>query len=81
MVKQVTFLWTNIRISQWLVYFQRLCFYPFAIFPVETILRDLADVDFRVEVCSECFVVIARIAVRASFGEDPVSQCIPPSKK
>ena len=62
-VEEVTFLWANVWISQWLVNFQWFSFYPFTIFPIETFLCNLADIDFRVEVCSESLVVITSIAV------------------
>lgn len=38
-------------------------FYPLAVFPVAAFLRDLADVDFRVEVGGEGFAMVACIGI------------------
>jgi hypothetical protein len=43
--------------------FQRTGSYPFAIFIIASVLRNFADVDFRIEVRSKCFMVVTRITV------------------
>eukprot|EP00975_Prorocentrum_lima_P056312 11808615-Prorocentrum_lima.AAC.1 len=43
--------------------FQRTGSYPFAIFIIASVLRNFADVDFRIEVRSKCFMMVTRITV------------------
>ena len=62
-VKQITLLRTNTRIGQRLMNLHRFCLDVLTVLPVKALLCNLADVDFGIEVCGECFVVIARIAV------------------
>ena len=62
-VEQVRFARTYVRISKGLVNFKGFCFNPLAIFPIESLLGDFTNIDFGVEVCSECFVVVTSIAV------------------
>ena len=63
MVHEVALATADVWIVQFFVNLQWFGFYPFAVFPVETFLCDLADVDFWVEVCCECVVVVTCIAV------------------
>ena len=62
-VKQVGVTRTNVGIIQRLVYFQRLGSDPLTVFIIASVLGDFADVDFRIEVGSEGFVVVAGITV------------------
>ena len=62
-IHQIRFARTYIRIVQRLVYRQRICIFPFSVFEIFTTLGNFADVDFRIEVRSECFVMIACVAV------------------
>ena len=63
MVKEVAFARTNFGIGEGLVYFEWFGLNPFAVFPIESLLCDFADVDFGVEVSGEGFVVVAGVAV------------------
>ena len=63
MVQQVTFLGSDARIRERLVYLHRFCLYVLPIFPIESLLSDFANVDFGIEVCCECLVMVAGIAV------------------
>ena len=38
-------------------------FYPFAVFPITSVLSNLTDVDFGIKVCRKCLSVIACITV------------------
>ena len=42
---------------------QRFGFYPFAVFIIKTLLRNLSNVDFWIEVCGKSLMVIARITI------------------
>ena len=63
MVEQVALLRSYLRICERLVDFERLGLHPLSVFPVETLLSDLADIDFGVEVGSKSLVVVACVAV------------------
>ena len=63
MVQQIAVAGTDTRIGQVLVYLQRFGFHPLSILPVESFLRDLADIDFRIEVGGESLVMVAGITV------------------
>ena len=63
MVQQVTVARTNIRIGQILVNLQWLCLNPLAIFPIETLLGNLADINLRIEVSGESLMVVACVTV------------------
>ena len=63
MVQQIAVARTNLRISQVFVNLKGLCLYPFAVFPVESLLGNLTDIDFWVEVGCKCLVVIAGVTV------------------
>ena len=63
MVEQVRLARTDIGVGERLVYLQRLSLYPLSILIIESLLRDLADVDFRIEVGGEGLVMVAGIAV------------------
>ena len=61
MIEQIGLALTDIRIGQRLVYFLRFGLYPTAVLPVLTLLSDLANVDFGIEVRDKSFVVIATV--------------------
>ena len=42
---------------------QRFGFYPFAVFIIKTLLRNLSNVDFWIEVRGKCLMVITRITI------------------
>ena len=63
MVEQVALLRTDFGIVERLVYFERSCLHPLAVFPIKTLLSDLTDVYLRVEVSGESLVMIAGVAV------------------
>ena len=63
MVQQIAVARADVRIVQILVNLQRLCLNPLAIFPVESLLGNLADVDFWVAVGGECLMVVACVTV------------------
>ena len=60
---EVAFTRADVGVCQRFVYFQRLGFYPFAVLIVKTFLRYFANIDLRIEVCSERFVVVTGITV------------------
>ena len=62
-IKQVGVAWTDVRISQVFVDFQRLGCHPFSVFIIAAVLCNLTDVDFRIEVGGECFMMISGITV------------------
>ncbi len=62
-MEQIGFARTDVRVGEWTVDFERFGLNPFAILVVKALLRDFANVDFRIEVCGKGFVVIARIAI------------------
>ena len=62
-VQQIAVARADVGVGQVLVNLQRLGLHPLAVFPVEALLGDLADVDFRVEVGGESLVVVAGITV------------------
>src|SRR5574344_606189 len=63
MVKEVGLLRTNLWIVEWLMEFKRFGLYPFAVFPVETFLCNLTDINFRIDGGGKCFVAITCVAV------------------
>ena len=63
MVQQIALSRTDVGVGQGLVDLQRFCLDPLAIFIVESLLGNLADIDLGVEVCGEGVVMIASIAV------------------
>ena len=63
MVEQVAVAWADVRIGKVFMNLQRLGLHPFAVFPIEALLGDLADVDLGVEVGGEGLVVVAGVAV------------------
>ena len=56
--------------------FHWLCFNPMAVLPVGAFSRNLTDVDFRIEVCSERIAVVAAVAVENVDGVDLVKQVL-----
>ncbi|CDE87889.1 unknown [Prevotella sp. CAG:891] len=62
-VQQVAFLRTYVRIGKRLVNFERFSFNPLTVFPIQTLLGNFANIDFRVKVRSKSLVVITGIAV------------------
>ena len=62
-VQQVAVPRADVRVSQVLVNLQRLRLHPLSVLPVESLLRNLADVDLRVEVRGKRLVVVARVTV------------------
>ena len=63
MVDQIRGLRTDIRVVEHTHDLVRLRFDPSAVLVVAALLRDLANVDLRIEVGGECFAVIAGITV------------------
>ena len=63
MMQQVRLTRTYVRIGQRQVELQRLCLYPLPVLVVQSLLRNLADVDLRIEVGGEGMMVVASIAV------------------
>ena len=63
MVQQVAFLRTDVGVVQRLVNLHGFCLDVLAILVVQSLLCNLADVDFGVEVGGKSLVVVARIAV------------------
>src|SRR3712207_7103763 len=63
MVHEIALTASYVRVSQSLMYCQRLCLYPFAVFIVKTFLCYLAYINLRIEVSCERFVVISRITI------------------
>ena len=63
MVQKVAFARAYVGIIQRFVYFQRLCFYPFTVLPIQTFLGYLAYVYFGVEISCKGFVVVACITI------------------
>ena len=61
MVQEVALLRADFWVGQRL--FKRFGLHPFAVLPIESLLGDFADVDFRVEVGGEGLVVVAGVAV------------------
>ena len=62
-VKQVAFARSDFGIGERLVYFERFGFHPLAVFPIQSLLSNLSDIDFGVEVSGESLVVVTRVAV------------------
>ena len=62
-VHQIALATTDVRVGEFLVNLQRLSLNPFTIFVIKTLLSDLTDVDFRIEVCGKSLMVITGIAV------------------
>ena len=63
MIQQVGITRTDIGISQILVVFQWLGGHPFAFFIITSVLSNFADIDFRIKIGSERFVMVAGITV------------------
>ena len=63
MIHEVAVACTYIGVCKRLVYFQRAGGNPFAVLPVASVLSDLTDVDFRIEIGGKSFAVVAGVAV------------------
>ena len=63
MVHEVALAWPDVGVGECLVHGERVGLNPFAVLVVETFLRDLTDVDLRVEVGGEGLVVVAGVAI------------------
>ena len=63
MVHEVALARSHVGIVERLVDGQRVCLKPFAILVVETLLRDLANVDLRIEVGGEGLVMVSSVAI------------------
>ncbi len=63
MVHEVRLALADVRIGQFLMHGKGGCLFPLSVLIVEPFLRDLADVDLRVEVCREGVVMVAGVAV------------------
>ena len=63
MVQQITVTWSDIRIGQVLVNLQRFRLHPFPVFPVESLLRDLADIDLWIEVGGKSLMMVTCITI------------------
>ena len=62
-VQQIAVARTDVGVGEILVNLQRLCLYPLAVLPVESLLSNLADVNLWVEVGGESLMVVASVAV------------------
>ena len=62
-VEEIALTRTHVGIGQRLVDFERFCLHPFTIFPIKSLLRDFADVDFGIEVGGKGFAVVTSVAV------------------
>ena len=64
MMQQIAVAWTDVGVGQVFVDLQWFSFPPpFAILPIESLLGDLADIGFRIEIGGECLMVVAGITV------------------
>ena len=54
---------TDVRIRQVLMDFHGLRLHPLSVLVITPVLRDFADVDFRIEVCGKSLMMVPRIAV------------------
>ncbi len=63
MIEKIRLAFADVGIVERAVHLQIFCLHPFAIFPIFTLLGDLADIDFRIEVCCERFSVVSGVAV------------------
>ena len=63
MVQKIHILLADLREVVLALDLHRLCLYPVAVLPVGAVCRYLAEVDLRVEVCSERITVVAAVAV------------------
>ncbi|CDC90223.1 unknown [Bacteroides faecis CAG:32] len=63
MIKKIRITRTDVWISQVLMNFQRTGCYPLSVFIITSVLGNFADVYFRIEVCSKCFMMITGITV------------------
>ena len=63
MVEEIALTRSHVGIGQRLVDFERFCLHPFTIFPIKSLLRDFADVDFGIEVGGKGFSVVTSVAV------------------
>ena len=43
--------------------FQRFCFNPLAVFPIQTLLRYFANINFGIEIGGESLVMVSRVAI------------------
>ena len=62
-VNHIRFFRTNLRIIQWFMNFVWFSFHPLSVFPVFPALRNLTDINFRIEVGSKSFTMITGITV------------------
>ena len=62
-VEEIALTRSHVGIGQSLVNFEGFCFHPFTIFPIKSLLRDFADVDFGIEVGGKGFSVVTSVAV------------------
>ena len=63
MVQKIHILFADLREVVLALDLHRLCLYPVAVLPVGAVCRYLAEVDLRVEVCSERVAMVAAVAV------------------
>ncbi len=73
MIKEVGLALSDVGIVERTMHGEILRLHPFAVFPVFPFLGNLADVDFRVEICGKSLSVVSGVAVNdveiAHFGE------------
>ena len=62
-MEKVALAWTDVGVGERLVELKRFGLHPFAVLPVESLLGNLTDIDFGVEVGGKRLVVIAGIAI------------------
>ena len=63
MVQKIHILLADLREVVLALDLHRLCLYPVAVLPVGAVCGYLAEVDLRVEVCSERITMVAAVAV------------------
>ena len=63
MVKEVRLTRTDVGVSKRLVNFEGFGFHPLTIFPIKTLLRDFANVNFGIEVRSKRLTMVTRVTV------------------
>ena len=63
MVEQIALAGTDIGVGEWFVDFQRFCLNPLPVFIVKSLLGNLADIDFGIEVCGEGMMMVTCITI------------------
>ncbi len=63
MIKQIRIPFANMGISQHFMNLQRTGLHPAPVFPVTAMLRNLANIDFRIEISSKCHPMVSGITI------------------